>query len=242
MLGHQLVVVSDAHVDHGSDIEPLLTFFEAVPTLGDCLLINGDLFEFWFSYHRVIPRTGFLVAASLAMLRRKMPIIMTGGNHDRWGHSFWREDAKIEFSPGEVGFRVGPWSILAAHGDGLTEMSRSASVTHSIITHPFTARAFGWLHPDAGLWLVDRLGGHLADNTNHPTALLRAEARQVAWAANRLSADPALDLLILSHTHRPCLVEPVPGRRLLNPGAWVEGRRYAVVSAAGAELRQFEAQ
>jgi UDP-2,3-diacylglucosamine hydrolase len=239
MLGHQLVVVSDAHVDGASDVEPLLAFLETVPSLGDCLLINGDLFEFWFSYRRVVPRAGFLVAAALAMLRRKVPIVMTGGNHDRWGDSFWQRDANILFTPGEVRLQVGDRSILAAHGDGLSESTRSASATHSVITHPATARVFGWLHPDVGLWLVDRLRGRLADTTRDPAALARGEARQLAWVTRRLSAEPGIHLLILSHTHRPCLLEPVPGQRFLNPGAWVEGRRFAVVSAQGVELRQF---
>ena len=52
MLGHTLVVVSDAHlgVTPPPVEEALLAFLDAVPDLGDCLLLNGDLFDFWFSY------------------------------------------------------------------------------------------------------------------------------------------------------------------------------------------------
>src|SRR5438477_403112 len=44
VLGHALVVVSDAHLGVAPpDVEGrLLAFLEAVPTLGDCLLLNGD--------------------------------------------------------------------------------------------------------------------------------------------------------------------------------------------------------
>ena len=63
VLGHTLVVVSDAHlgVTPPAVEAALLAFLDAVPTLGDCLLINGDLFDFWFAYSRVIPRRGFHV-------------------------------------------------------------------------------------------------------------------------------------------------------------------------------------
>ena len=68
MFGKTMVVVSDAHVrgEVGDETESFLAFLEQVPALGDCLLINGDLFEFWFSYRRAIPQRGFLVAAALA--------------------------------------------------------------------------------------------------------------------------------------------------------------------------------
>src|SRR6266536_6602188 len=74
VLGHALVVVSDAHLGVAPpDVEErLLAFLEAVPTLGDCLLVNGDLFDFWFSYSRVIPREGFRVTSALAALRRRV--------------------------------------------------------------------------------------------------------------------------------------------------------------------------
>src|SRR5688500_11757620 len=94
MLGHQLVIVSDAHPRRAVEAA-LLAFLERVPDLGDALLVNGDLFDFWFEYRRVIPRTGFRVAAALAALRKRVPIVMIGGNHDRWGGDFWREDLEI---------------------------------------------------------------------------------------------------------------------------------------------------
>ena len=84
VLGQRLLVVSDAHLGRGTSEteEAFLAFLAAAPSLGDCLLINGDLFEFWFTYERVVPRTGFRVAASLAELRRRIPVVMTGGNHE----------------------------------------------------------------------------------------------------------------------------------------------------------------
>ena len=80
VLGQTLVVVSDAHlgVAPPATEEALLGFLDAVPSLGDCLLVNGDLFDFWFSYSRVIPRRGFHVAAALARLRKRLPIVMGG--------------------------------------------------------------------------------------------------------------------------------------------------------------------
>jgi len=109
VLGHTLVVVSDAHLGVAPPAveERLLVFLESVPELGDCLLVNGDLFDFWFSYSRVIPRRGFHVVAALARLRRRLPVLMVGGNHDRWGGDFWERDLGVRFHPRRLTFDIG---------------------------------------------------------------------------------------------------------------------------------------
>ena len=95
-----------------------------MPQEGDCLLVNGDLFDFWYSYGRVIPRRGFHVAAALARLTRRLPVLMVGGNHDRWGGDFWQRDLGVRFDPRRLTFRVGGRQVAAIHGDGLSETSR----------------------------------------------------------------------------------------------------------------------
>jgi UDP-2,3-diacylglucosamine hydrolase len=243
VLGHTLVVVSDAHLGVASPVveEALLEFFDTVPTLGDCLLVNGDLFDFWFSYSRVIPRRGFHVAAALARLRRRMPIVMVGGNHDRWGHNFWERDLNLRFNPLRATFDVGKRTVTAIHGDGLAEPRWQAKLIHGLIQHPATAAVYRMLHPDLGLRLVDLLSPVLGDHTVNEAKLARAAARQREWAEQLLIQDPAVGLLIMGHTHRAVLAEPSPGRQYLNPGAWFDGFRYAVATESDAELKTFKA-
>jgi UDP-2,3-diacylglucosamine hydrolase len=242
VLGERLVVLADAHlgatppeVEHG-----LLAFLDAVPCLGDALLINGDLFDFWFSYARVIPRHGFHVAAALARLRRAMPIVMVGGNHDRWDADFWRSDLGLRFEPARARFEIGSRRVLAVHGDGLNERRWTASLLHRVISHPITATVYRSLHPDRGFRLVERLAPALGDKGHGEAALREAEARQQAWAAQAMRDDATADLLVMGHTHRPALSELSPGRWYLNPGAWFDGYRYAVVTESAAELKQFQ--
>lgn len=238
---HRLVIVADAHLGAvpASVEDSLLTFLEQVPSLGDALLVNGDLFDFWFAWRRAIPRGGFRVASALAALRRKLPVIMTGGNHDRWGDSFWDRDAGITFGAEGVPFRLGESDGFALHGDGLAEQHWSGRLMHRLTRSRVTIGAFRSLPPDLGFWLVDRLSGRLADSTRDAAVLDRAAAAQATWAEEHLRDHPDLALLVLGHTHRPALREVAPGRRYLNPGAWLDGLRYAVATEQSVELRQF---
>lgn len=242
MLGHTLVIVSDAHLGVASPSveEALLEFFDAVPGLGDCLLVNGDLFDFWFTYSRVIPRRGFHVAAALARLRRQLPIVMVGGNHDRWDRQFWERDLGLCFNPHRATFEIGTRQVTAIHGDGLAEPRWQAKLIHRVIQHPATAAVYRVLHPDLGLRLVDLLSPVLGDHTVDEAKLTRAAARQRNWAERLLAEESAVGLLIMGHTHRAVISEPAAGKQYLNPGAWFDGFRYAVATESGAELRCFQ--
>jgi UDP-2,3-diacylglucosamine hydrolase len=235
----QLVVVGDAHLGAvpGEVEDALLELLDRVPVLGDGLLINGDLFDFWFAWRRAIPRSGFRVASALTQVARRIPVYMTGGNHDRWGDSFWDRDAGIRFGAEGIRFQVGSMEVFAIHGDGLAEQHWSAKMMHRITRSRITISAFRSLPPDFGFWLVDRLSGKLADSTRDAAVLDRAALAQAAWAETWLREHPATGLLILGHTHRTALKEFGTRQWYLNPGAWLDGFRYAVATDRGVELR-----
>jgi UDP-2,3-diacylglucosamine hydrolase len=244
VLGRTLVIVSDAHlgVAPPRTEEALLEFLDAVPQLGDCLLINGDLFDFWFTYSRVIPRRGFHVAAALARLRLRVPITLVGGNHDRWDRDFWERDLGLRFSPLQATFHIGSRAVTAIHGDGLAEPRWQAKLIHRVIQHPATAAVYRVLHPDVGLRLVDLLSPVLGDHTVDQAKLDRAAARQRAYAEQFLADHNGVELLIMGHTHQPVLAEIRAGCQYLNPGAWFDGFRYAVATESGAQLCTFNPQ
>lgn len=236
----RLVLVGDAHLGRraAASEELLLAFLDAVPSLGDGLVITGDLFEFWFAYDRAIPRAGIRVVAALAGLRRRMPIVIVGGNHDRWAGSFWGE-LDIEFQPSEAHFQLGGTPALVVHGDGITESHWSARTLHRLTSNPGTVALFRAIHPDLGFWLVDHLSNVLGDSTRDPAVLDAASDRQRAWALARLATDPSLGLVAMGHTHRPAVAEVASGRLYVNPGSWCDGQRYAVVGEGRATLAQF---
>ncbi len=244
MHGTTLVVLSDAHLgDAPSDVtEAFLAFLDIVPTLGDSLLINGDLFDFWFVYRHVMPRHGFHVAAALTRLARKVNVAMVGGNHDRWGDNFWPVDAGIAFDPVVLRFQVGSRAVLAMHGDGLTETRPSARLLHRLIASRVTVGAFRLLHPDLAYSLVKRLAPHLGDEPKPNAQVLEvATQRQSQWAQQRFAEQPGLGLIVMGHTHQAALVHFDAGHTYLNPGAWFDGYRYAVATESSAELRTYSA-
>ena len=70
--------------------------------------------------------------------------------------------------------------------------------------------------------------------------LERAARAQAEFASDLLSRRADLGLVILAHTHRPALMQLGHGRVYLNPGAFLDGGRYAVVTNDSVELKTFQ--
>ena len=239
----RVVVVADAHL---GQVPPTVVtafhrFLDALPDRGDALVINGDLFDFWFEYRAVIPRRHFATVAKLQGVRaRGVPITFVGGNHDRWGGDFLIQDLGIAYYPGEAEVDLAGRRALVAHGDGLTEQHWSAKVMHRVTRHAVTIRLFRALHPDVGFWIAHQMSRKLADNTRDKAVLDRAAQAQARYAEQLLARRPDLELVVLAHTHRPALTQLPNGRAYLNPGAFLDGGRYAVVTKESVELKTFQ--
>jgi UDP-2,3-diacylglucosamine hydrolase len=241
----RVIVVADAHLGQvpAATEAAFHAFLDQVPQPGDHLLINGDLFDFWFEYRAVIPRKHFASVAKLQAVRaRGIPITFVGGNHDRWGGDFLRRDLGIAFYGGDTEMELAGRRAFVAHGDGLTEQHWTGTLMHRFTRHPATIAVFRTLHPTIGFWIADLFSRHLADNTRDRAVLDRASAAQREWAAAFLRRRPDIALVIMAHTHRP-VVDTLPdGRTYLNPGAFLDGGRYAVLTKDRVELKQFTAE
>ncbi len=238
----RVIVVADAHL---GQVPPAVraafhSFLDEVPQPGDHLLLTGDLFDFWFEYPSVIPRKHFATVAKLQEVRaRGIPITFVGGNHDRWGGSFFRQDLGIDFYGGEAELELAGRHAFVTHGDGLTEQRWTGALMHRFTRHPLTIAVFRVLHPTIGFWIADLFSRHLADSTKDRAVLDRASAAQRRWATDLLARRTDVSLVIMAHTHRPVVEQLPDGRTYLNPGAFLDGGRYAVVTAGAVELRQF---
>ncbi|MEZ4414580.1 MAG: UDP-2,3-diacylglucosamine diphosphatase [Gemmatimonadota bacterium] len=195
------------------------------------VLINGDLFDFWFEYRSAVPRGHARVLGALATLvDAGVPVTLMGGNHDWWGGSFLRDEVGVEFLQEKVIRDLAGHRTLVAHGDGLGRGDLGYRMLKWLLRSPVTVAGFRWLHPDLGAWLAARVSRTgTRDHADNAATLARAEYVR-GWAIERLAADPTLDLVLLGHTHIPGLEEVEPGRFYLNAGDWVYRRTYAVLT------------
>ena len=225
MLPAPCYVFSDAHLGVAAPEaeRALLAFLRHLDGRAASLVVNGDLFDFWFEWRSVMPRRGYRVLAALADLRdRGVPVLWIAGNHDCWGGEIVREDVGVDFHVGPWTGTLGGWRARVEHGDGLREREdRPYRALRRVLRSPVSVRAFRMLHPD--------LASRLALGSSHTSRTMRPGdggrgLREVA--ARTLAADPALELVVYGHSHARTLERMPGGGVYANPGAWLSEPTY----------------
>lgn len=195
------------------------------------IIINGDLFDFWFEYRHAIPRGHTRILGTLAeVIDAGTPIMLMGGNHDWWGGSFLREEIGLSFQQDPVVLDVAGRSIFIAHGDGLGKGDFGYRMLRLLLRGRLTRWGFRWIHPDLGARIAqkvsktDSYGEELTVEDRNRGAALEA------WATRKLHQEPEIDAVLLGHTHIPAVMEVEPGRFYLNAGDWIRHNSFIVMA------------
>ncbi len=231
-------VISDAHLGFATDdIErSLVRFLRQLPGRAGSLVIDGDLFEFWFEWRRVMPRGAFRVLAALADLKESgVPILMVAGNHDCWGGEILRDDVGIDFRLDPWEGSLAGWRARVEHGDGLRgREDRGYRALRRVLRNRLAIRLFRLLHPD--------LGSALASRSSHTSRTYQARdggAGLRLAAAERLGERHDLELLIFGHSH-VAEVSRVGGSVYANAGSWLDAPTFLRVTPERIELRRWD--
>ena len=237
MLAPPCYIISDIHLGHASpDTERLLvSFLRALPGRAASLLINGDLFEFWFEWKSVVHRSGVRMLAALMDLRDAgVPVTMLAGNHDCWGGDVLR-DAGVDFRFGPWTGSLGGWRARVEHGDGLrAREDRGYRALRRVLRNRLAIRAFGTLHPDLASRLA--MGSSQASRTYQPKDLGRGLR---AVAETTLAAERDLELLVYGHSHVSALERMPSGNVYANAGSWLDAPTFLVVTPDRIALRSW---
>jgi UDP-2,3-diacylglucosamine hydrolase len=213
----------------------LLGFLEHLRGSAGSVIINGDLFDFWFEWRTVMPRAGFKVLAALARLTdRGIPVVWIAGNHDCWGGDLLTKDVGVTYHVGTWTGTIAGWRTRLDHGDGLRdEEDRRYRMLRAVLRHRWSIRAFRWIHPD--------LGSRIALGSSHASRTYRARdggegLRKVAH--QQLEATPGTDLLIYGHSH-VALLERGPSGVYANAGTWMDDTTFLTIREDAVRLHRW---
>lgn len=241
MLESPCYVISDAHLGVASAAteRSLVAFLRGLRGRANSLLINGDLFDFWFEWKSVIPRSSFRALAALSDLHDAgMPILWIAGNHDCWGGEILREDIGVEYHVGAWEGSLAGWKSRVEHGDGLREKEdRGYRAVRPIMRNRLAIKAFRALHPD---WASSLAMGSSGASRNYRS---RDEGRGLCDIALReLDGDRSLELLIYGHSHVPALERAKGAGVFANAGSWLDAPTFLKITPEKIELRSATAE
>ncbi|MEO7220587.1 MAG: UDP-2,3-diacylglucosamine diphosphatase [Gemmatimonadaceae bacterium] len=240
MLKSPCYVISDSHLGVASPAieRSLVSFLRGLDGRAGSLVINGDLFDFWFEWKSVIPRNSFRALAALADLAESgIRILWIAGNHDCWGDDMLRRDIGVDYHLGPWNGELAGWRAKVEHGDGLRDREdRGYRFIRPVMRNRWAIRAFRALHPDWASWLAN---GSSGASRVHRARDEGRGLRSIALA--ELHRDPSLDLLIYGHSHVAALERAGDAGVFANAGSWLDAPTYLRITPERIELREAQA-
>ncbi len=232
-------IVSDAHLGVASPQteRSFVSFLRGLAGEARSLVINGDLFDFWFEWKTVIPRRSFRALAALAELKDAgVEILWVAGNHDCWGGEILRDDVGISYIVGPWEGAIAGWRVRVEHGDGLRDKEdRGYRMIRPIMRHPLAIKAFRMLHPDWASGLA-----HGSSNASR-TYRARDEGRGLrSYAAEQLAKSSNLELLVYGHSHVAALEKMESGGVFANAGSWLDAPTFLRVTDEAVDLIEWD--
>ena len=238
MLPTPTYVFSDAHLGFapGNVHDRVLSFLKHCRESAGSVVINGDLFEFWFEWKTVIPRSSYRILAAIADLRDAgIPVLMVAGNHDCWGGDMLSGDVRIDYRLDPWEGEIGGWKTRVEHGDGLRpDEDKGYRALRRLLRNKLAIRAFRWLHPD----LATPLAGGSSNASRTYTSRDKGQGLRAA-ATRMLASRPDVELLVYGHSHVPALERMSPTQIYANAGSWLDRATYLRVTPGRIALREW---
>lgn len=194
--------IADAHLS-GRDStrqELLIRFLKDHLDQMECLVVLGDLFEFWFGFPGYVdPAYRPLCNTLISLRKRGVRLICLEGNHEFSLGPFFTGTLHSEVYPGSHVLDLNGLRVFLAHGDGLDRWDLRYRLYRALFKNRIIYTLIRLLGPRRALRVKNLISGREwmhRRRKQHPRRL--AEERFA-----REKCRQGMDVVILAHTHQP---------------------------------------
>ena len=239
---------SDVHLGSGlSDAERsvehrFVDWLERVSKDADAIVLDGDVFDFWFEYREVVPKGFVRTLGKIAELSdRGIRMIYFTGNHDMWVYDYFAKECGMEMHLRPTVLTFGEERVFVAHGDNMNIQGKHLlQFMNAVFRSRWLRWLFSWvLHPDFAL----RFGKWWSNSSRkkHDRYEYRADVTDplVRYARDYHAAHPEAHIThyVFGHMHFPRDTRE-GSLHVVNLGCWARKNHYAVLD--GGELKLME--
>ncbi len=247
-LNKKLYLLSDFHLgapNHAASLErekAVVAFLEHIRHDAGCIIIAGDIFDFWFEYKKAVPRGFTRLLGKLAELTDSgIPVEVFVGNHDMWMRDYFQQELNI---PVHYEPKVYEWNgkrFYIGHGDGLGPGDHGFKFIKKIFRNPVCQWLFGWLHPNLGIGLANYFSRKSREKTGEADAdFLGADKEWLIIYCKEVLAKEHYDYFIFGHRHYPIDFALNDSSRYINLGDWIRNFTYASFDGQDVQLHHWK--
>ncbi len=242
--------LSDSHLGapdaaHSRAREQLLVqWFDEYGAGAKEIYLLGDIFDFWFEYHTVVPK-GFvrLLGKIASVIDSGTPVHYFTGNHDMWAFDYFEKELGVIMHRKPLEKSIGGRSFLIGHGDGLGPGDTGYKMLKAVFACRVCQKMFSFMHPYIGIRMAMFFSrkSRLA-NENNPE-MFKGEDQEslVHYCKNQLKTRN-IDYFVFGHRHLPLKIEVMPGIYYINTGEWLSQFSFASFDGETMSLHYYKPQ
>lgn len=213
------------------------------------IFLMGDLFDFWFEYHTVIPKGYARLLGKLAEITDSgIPVHFFKGNHDMWAFNYLRDEIGMILHREPVIRDFGSKRFFLSHGDGLGPGDHGYKLIKYIFERRINRFLFNWLHPDLGT----RLGLFWSRRSRYANETPEAKAKEeerlkdidnsrlAIYCRKKLQEDPTINYFIFGHWHISNMHPIGNDSYYIHIGDWLKLFTYGIFDGDRFSLKKFE--
>lgn len=241
----KVLFITDAHLGAGTDTrqreQHLCQLIEQHSQDLDMLILLGDIFDFWFTYRKVVPRGHTRLLGTLARLSDNgVQIHYYIGNHDMWLFDYLQQEIGAHMHTHPDTLTIDGRKLLIGHGDGLGHLDHKYDILKFFFRNPLCQWLFSLLPSRFTFWIANGWSRHSRQSHPYQEQQYLGDDREgiVIWCKQQLQQAP-YDYCIFGHRHTPVDREiQAHGRRTryVNVGDYITHRSYALMQDGNLQL------
>lgn len=225
--GYKAYFASDFHLgapNHSVSLErekKMVRWLDSIS--GDCqyLFLLGDVFDFWFDYHDVVPKGFVRLLGKLAdMADRGIQISLFTGNHDMWMFGYLEKEIGAKVYREAIEIEWPAHTMMVGHGDGLGPGDYTYKFLKKVFANPVCQWLFAFLHPRIGMGIAKAWSSH-SRIANHTDQDFLGDKEYLWQYCKEQEALQHHDFYVFGHRHLPLDLPVGTHSRYLNLGEWL---------------------
>jgi UDP-2,3-diacylglucosamine hydrolase len=240
----RVIIASDFHlkfVENDDDRKRRLkveSFLRSLIGKTDVLILNGDIFDLWFSWNKVIIRGYFSFLRILADLKDSgCRIIFIAGNHDFWFNGFLEHEIGAEIIPDLFQENIDGLNYFVSHGDRFTTNDIRYQIFRRVIRNKIVMKFFQFMHPDLSLG-IGKLMSRSSRDRVVPEELKQKKSNGLVSEA-RKQAENGINLVSFGHSHSPEKID-FDNCTYVNSGDWIVNCSYIEINNGDVKLKYYK--
>lgn len=224
----------------------IVSWLESIRHDAQVVFLVGDIFDFWFEYHRAVPKGFIRLLGKLAELADEgIELVIFTGNHDMWMSGYLTDELGATIYRTPVSFTItseyGIQQLLVGHGDGLGPGDHTYKFLKKVFENSFFQWLFRVVHPDVGMWIATAWSrkSRLANVNKGEERFLGEDNEWLFIYCKEVEAAVHHDFYIFGHRHLALDMQVGARSRYINLGEWVTQQYYAVFDGKVLDLKKF---